>query len=135
MSSHKKSSSLWICRLSACGKGDGDLHAVKVPTDLNGELPELAGVLVLHQKGGGAQLLKVHLEGLIRNEVLGDLGGVLVDLICQLFWRRATVLAVVPTHSRSPARSIHSQSLTEAWSLQETAKRPVRLRWLSSRNS
>ena len=76
------------------------LQAVKVPTHLHSELPKLARVLVLHQERGGSQLLNVHLEGLICNVVLGNLGSVLVDLVCQLFWRGATVLAVVPTRGQ-----------------------------------
>lgn len=62
---------------------------------------------MLDQEGGGAQLLNVHLQGLVRNEVLGDFGGVLVDLVCQLLRRRATVLTVVPVCINSSSLSIH----------------------------
>lgn len=63
---------------------------------LDSELSKLARVLVLDQEGGSAQLVNVHLQGLVRNVVLRDLCGVLVDLVCQLLRCRAAVLTVVP---------------------------------------
>ena len=62
---------------------------------------------MLDQEGGGAQLLNVHLQGLVRNEVLGDFGGVLVDLVCQLLRGRATVLTIVPVCINSSSLYIH----------------------------
>ena len=65
---------------------------------LDGKVPKLA-VLVLHHELGAPQLVQVHLQGLLRDPVLLDLGGVLVDGVGQLLWGRASVVTVVPSHS------------------------------------
>lgn len=103
------------------GRAAGKLKDATVRAYLNSELAELGAVciLVLHQEVGGAQLVQIHLEGLVSDKVLCNLGCVLVDLVGQLLWRRTSVLAVVPApfpFQVTLYRELHaSQSLHNKW--------------------
>ena len=71
-------------------------QALAVPC-LDLKAPKLLGVGMLHHGIGHAQLVDVEGYLLLCDVVVLDLGGVRVDIICQIFRRWAPVLRVVPT--------------------------------------
>lgn len=71
---------------------------LETQTHLDGKMAEFT-ILVLHHELGAAQLVQVHRQRFVRNPVLLDCGGVLVDFICQLLGGWPTIIAIVPANT------------------------------------
>ena len=69
----------------------------EMQTHLDGKMAKFT-ILVLHHKLGAAQLVQVYPQRFVRDPVLLDCGGVLVDCIGQLLGSWPTIIAVVPAN-------------------------------------